>query len=95
MPLTESVGIPHDETPSSTIDLIALQSESPCSALGARHRDEKVPLSEYYRDNRWLAMVESGKVRSLREFARKEGVDSSYVSRMVNLASLAPLGAVG
>ncbi len=35
-------------------------------------------------------MLESGEVKSLREIARKEGVDSSYVSRMVNLTSLAP-----
>jgi len=35
-------------------------------------------------------MLESGAVKSLREIARKEGVDSSYVSRMVNLTTLAP-----
>ena len=35
-------------------------------------------------------MLESGEVKSLREIARKEGVDSSYVSRMVNLTTLAP-----
>ena len=35
-------------------------------------------------------MLESGEVRSLRELARREGVDSSYVSRMVNLTTLAP-----
>ena len=35
-------------------------------------------------------MLESGKVKSLRELARNEGVDSSYVSRMVNLTTLAP-----
>jgi hypothetical protein len=29
-------------------------------------------------------------MKSLREIARKEGVDSSYVSRMVNLMTLAP-----
>ncbi len=29
-------------------------------------------------------------MKSLREIARKEGVDSSYVSRMVNLTTLAP-----
>jgi hypothetical protein len=34
--------------------------------------------------------LESGEVRSLRELAQREGVDSSYVSRMVNLSSLAP-----
>ncbi len=35
-------------------------------------------------------MLESDEVKSLRELARKEGVDSSYVSRMVNLTILAP-----
>ena len=33
-------------------------------------------------------MLESGKVKSLREIARKEGVDSSYVIPMVNLTIL-------
>lgn len=42
------------------------------------------------RGYRWLAMLESGEVKSLRELARTEGVDSSYVSRMVNLTTLAP-----
>lgn len=40
------------------------------------------------RGHRWLAMPESGEVKSLRELARTEGVDSSYVSRMVNLTPL-------
>ena len=35
-------------------------------------------------------MLEPGNVTSLMEIARKEGVDSSYVSRMVNLTTLAP-----
>jgi hypothetical protein len=35
-------------------------------------------------------MLESGEVKSLREIAVREGVDSSYVSRMVNLTVLAP-----
>jgi hypothetical protein len=42
------------------------------------------------RGHRWLAMLTSGQVKSLREIARREGVDSSYVSRMVNLTTLAP-----
>ncbi|MGH8588086.1 MAG: LacI family transcriptional regulator [Gammaproteobacteria bacterium] len=42
------------------------------------------------RGHRWLAMLESGEAKSLREIARMEGVDSSYVSRMVNLTVLAP-----
>jgi hypothetical protein len=32
----------------------------------------------------------SGEVKSLWEIGRREGVDSSYVSRMVNLTTLAP-----
>ena len=42
------------------------------------------------RGHRWLRMLNSGEVRSLREIASREGVDSSYVSRMVNLTTLAP-----
>ena len=42
------------------------------------------------RGHRWLAMLESGEAKSLREIAAQEGVDNSYVSRMVNLTTLAP-----
>ncbi len=35
-------------------------------------------------------MLETGEAGSLREIAEKEGVDTSYVSRMVNLTTLAP-----
>ena len=38
----------------------------------------------------WLAMLESGEATSMKEIARREGVDDSYVSRMVNLTTLAP-----
>ena len=37
-----------------------------------------------------MAMLESGEAKSLREIAALEGVDNSYVSRMVNLTTLAP-----
>jgi len=42
------------------------------------------------RGHRWHAMLESGDVSSMKEIARREGVDDSYVSRMVNLTTLAP-----
>ncbi|MGH8565022.1 MAG: LacI family transcriptional regulator [Gammaproteobacteria bacterium] len=42
------------------------------------------------RGHRWLALLESGEGKSLREIASKEKVHSSYVSRMVNLTTLAP-----
>lgn len=42
------------------------------------------------RGHRWLAMLESGQVKNLTEIATLEGIDNSYVSRMVNLTSLAP-----
>ena len=44
----------------------------------------------FARGHRWLAMLESGEAKSLREIAALEGVDNSYVSRMVNLTTLAP-----
>ena len=40
--------------------------------------------------HRWLAMLDSGKAKSLKEIPAREGIDSSYVSRMVNLTTLAP-----
>ena len=42
------------------------------------------------RSQSWLALLESGAVISMKEIARREGVDDSYVSRMVNLTTLAP-----
>jgi len=42
------------------------------------------------RGHRWLALLESGKVKSLKEIAERENIDNSYVSRMVNLTCLSP-----
>jgi hypothetical protein len=42
------------------------------------------------RGHRWLTMLESGEAKSMKEIALREGVDDSYVSRMVNLTTLAP-----
>ena len=42
------------------------------------------------RGHRWLAILESGKARNLAEVAEMEGMDRAYVSRMVNLPTLAP-----
>jgi hypothetical protein len=42
------------------------------------------------RGHRWLAMLTSGEAKSLKEIATVEGIDNSYVSRMVNLTTLAP-----
>jgi hypothetical protein len=42
------------------------------------------------RGHRWLAILESGKARNLAEGAEMEGMDRAYVSRMVNLTTLAP-----
>ena len=54
--------------------------------------DTPTPLQHALaRGHRWLAMLESGEAtKSLKEIARHEGVDDSYVSRMVNLTTLAP-----
>jgi hypothetical protein len=39
------------------------------------------------RAHRWLAMLESGEVSSMKEIVRREEVDDSYVSRMVTLCN--------
>ena len=42
------------------------------------------------RGYRWLAMLESREASTMTEIAKREGIDNSYVSRMVNLTTLAP-----
>ena len=42
------------------------------------------------RGHRWLEMLQSGQAQSLTEVAELEGMDRAYVSRMVNLTTLAP-----
>ena len=42
------------------------------------------------RGHRWLRLIESGKVTNIAGIAKLENVDRSYVSRMVNLTTLAP-----
>lgn len=42
------------------------------------------------RGHRWLRLIETGKVANLAAIAKAENVDNSYVSRMVNLTTLAP-----
>lgn len=46
--------------------------------------------SALIRGHRWLALLESGEVKTLKEIAVREQLDDSYISRMVNLTALAP-----
>ena len=62
------------------------------TALKACRWDETpTPLQQALaRGHRWLAMLESGQAANLTEVAALEGMDRAYVSRMVNLSTLAP-----
>ena len=42
------------------------------------------------RGHRWLRLIESGKVINITAIAKTENVDRSYISRVVNLTTLAP-----
>ena len=42
------------------------------------------------RGHRWLRQIESGQVANIAAMAKQENVDRSYISRMVNLTTLAP-----
>ncbi len=53
--------------------------------------DKPTPIQQaLVRGHRWLGMLESGQAKSLTEVAEREGMDRAYVSRMVNLTTLAP-----
>jgi hypothetical protein len=75
-------GIEVSETP------LPWQTATPCSSAPWT---TPTPLQlALARGQRWLAMPESGAVSSIKEIARREGVNDSYVSRMVNLTTLSP-----
>lgn len=38
----------------------------------------------------WQRMLDDGRVKSIGQIARKEGVDDRYVARFLNLTTLAP-----
>jgi len=42
------------------------------------------------RGHRWLRQIESGKATNISAIAKAENVDRSYISRMINLTTLAP-----
>ena len=53
--------------------------------------DTPTPIQQALaRGHRWLGMLQSGQAQSLTEVAEQEGMDRAYVSRMVNLTTLAP-----
>lgn len=64
----------------------------PSGELIGRPWDQKSTVLQLAlaRGHRWLRMFESGKVGSLKEIAKLEGIDASYISRMINLTTLAP-----
>lgn len=87
------------------LDLLRRRRGGPMASLdeeGERLQDdEAVPVRPWdvaptsiqlalARGHRWLAMLESGEAKFLKEIATREGIDNSYVSRMVNLTTLAP-----
>jgi hypothetical protein len=47
-------------------------------------------LKTIIRAHKWFNDLASGRVKNLTEIALREGIDRSYVSRMINLAFLAP-----
>jgi hypothetical protein len=68
-----------------------MQRQRVADAVRDPRRRVRLPMQlALARGHRWLVLLESGEVKSLRELAKTEGVDSSYVSRMVNLTTLAP-----
>ncbi|MFT8258896.1 MAG: LacI family transcriptional regulator [Candidatus Symbiodolus clandestinus] len=57
----------------------------------ACHLDKPTPLQlALARGYYWLTLVESGRATHLAEVAKQVGKDNAYVSRMVNLTTLAP-----
>lgn len=62
------------------------------TAVQPRHWDnEPTPMQKALaRGFRMLGLIESGKASTLAEVAAMEGIDRAYLSRLVNLTTLAP-----
>ncbi len=80
-----TISVPIQMTRRSGRKLVTLANGE---AQGTRPWDGELTLCKPV-DTGGLPTFESREVRSLREIARKEGVDSSYVRRMANLTTLA------
>lgn len=59
------------------------------TALNGAHAPTALQVA-LARGHRWLRQIEGGQARNLAEIADREKIDRSYVSRMVNLTTLAP-----
>jgi site-specific DNA recombinase len=58
---------------------------------GTEHaRVDQTLLKNIVRAHKWLNDLATGRMQNMAEIASREGVDKSYVSRVVNLAFLAP-----
>jgi hypothetical protein len=60
------------------------------SGLPAKREPDPVLVRTIAQAHRWLGLLTSGKVTSVQEIAKLEAVTTSYVSRVVRLACLAP-----
>jgi hypothetical protein len=56
----------------------------------AETRGDPAVVKALARAFRWRRMLEEGRYTSIRELAAKEGVDRTYVGRVLNLTLLAP-----
>ena len=61
--------------------------------MSAQLHEEQPPTAlqvALARGHRWLRQIESGQVTNITEIAKREKLDRSYISRMINLTTLAP-----
>jgi hypothetical protein len=60
------------------------------AAGGATTRGDPALVKALARAFRWRRMLEEGRYASIRELARAEGVNRTYIGRLLNLTLLAP-----
>lgn len=58
--------------------------------MEGRSTNGGTPFSGKIEAYKWQEMIETGQVGSLGELAKLEGVDRSYIGRMLKLTTLAP-----
>jgi len=68
----------------------AVRLLSPSGSGPTRDAPNPVIVKQLVRGNEWARWLLTGQVRSVKDVANKEGVTSTYVSRLVRYAFMAP-----
>ena len=67
--------------------IVVPKSIAPQGSFDARATPMQIALAK---GHLWKSMLESGRVESIRQLAKREKVDNSHIGKMINMTTLSP-----